>query len=85
MPTSTRRQAASRNQRYSEVSAGALSDDLAGAEAHHDDPEEDLDVQEYDEQETINDDDEADPNEGYLGWEEAQGSSCKSPGADNTG
>lgn len=84
MPTSTRRQAASRNQRYSEVSANALSDDLAGAEAHHDDPEEDLDAQEYDEQETINDE-EADQNEGYLGWEEAHGSSCKSHSADNIG
>lgn len=83
MPTSTRRQAASRNQRYSEVSAGALSDDLAGAEAHHDDPEEDSDAQEYNEQETINDE-EADHNEGYLGWEEGQGSSYKPPGADNT-
>lgn len=29
MPTSTRRQAASRSQRYSEVSAGALSEALA--------------------------------------------------------
>lgn len=29
MPTSTRRQAASRSQRYSEVSVGALSVDLA--------------------------------------------------------
>jgi hypothetical protein len=36
MPTSTRRQAASRSQRYSEVSVGALSIDLAEEDDHQD-------------------------------------------------
>jgi hypothetical protein len=36
MPTSTRRQAASRSQRYSEVSVGALSIDLAEQDDHQD-------------------------------------------------
>lgn len=46
MPPSTRRQAASRSQRYSEVSAGGLSDDLA---AHDEDVTQDeLDEQEVD-------------------------------------
>lgn len=55
MPTSTRRQAASRSQRYSEVSVGALSIDLA------EEGQQDLDEEEagrdFDDEVTIEDGD----------------------------
>jgi hypothetical protein len=55
MPTSTRRQAASRNQRYSEVSVGALSslhDEDAGQHEVHEDDEEEVD---FEDEATIDD------------------------------
>lgn len=53
MPTSTRRQAASRSQRYSEVSVGALSVDLA--EEIQQDVEEDEAGHDFDDEVTIDD------------------------------
>jgi hypothetical protein len=59
MPTSTRRQAASRGQRYSEVSVGALSIDLAEENDHqdvHEGGDEDEDVApDFDDEVTIED------------------------------
>jgi hypothetical protein len=52
MPTSTRRQAASRSQRYSEVSVGALSIDLAEDDDQHDVHEEEA-GRDFDDEETI--------------------------------
>ena len=61
MPTSTRRQAASRSQRYSEVSVGALSIDLAEDDDHqdvHEGREDDDDIApDYDDEVTIEDGD----------------------------
>jgi hypothetical protein len=52
MPTSTRRQAASRSQRYSEVSVGALSIDLAEDDDQQDGHEEEA-GRDFDDEETI--------------------------------
>jgi hypothetical protein len=65
MPTSTRRQAASRSQRYSEVSVGALSIDLAEGDDQQDGAEEGEEVdRDFDDDVTI-DDAEADLNEAF--------------------
>jgi hypothetical protein len=65
MPTSTRRQAASRSQRYSEVSIGALSIDLAEGDDQQDGAEEGEEVdRDFDDDVTI-DDAEADLNEAF--------------------
>lgn len=53
MPTSTRRQAASRSQRYSEVSVGALSVDLA--EEGQQDVDEEEAGPDFDDEVTIDD------------------------------
>lgn len=68
MPTSTRRQAASRSQRYSEVSVGALSIDLAEEDDHqglHGGQEDDQDIApDFDDEVTIEDGD-AEHNEDF--------------------
>jgi hypothetical protein len=63
MPTSTRRQAASRNQRYSEVSVGALSIDLAEDDDQQDGHEEEA-GRDFDDEETI-DNGEAELEDGF--------------------
>jgi hypothetical protein len=63
MPTSTRRQAASRSQRYSEVSVGALSIDLAEDDDQHDAHEEEA-GRDFDDEETI-DNGEAELEDGF--------------------
>jgi len=68
MPTSTRRQAASRSQRYSEVSVGALSIDLAEDDDRQDvnggeDEDEDI-ARDFDDEVTIEDGD-AEHNEDF--------------------
>lgn len=63
MPTSTRRQAASRNQRYSEVSVGALSIELAEEDDQQNDHGEEAD-RDFDDEVTI-DDAEAELNEAF--------------------
>lgn len=64
MPTSTRRQAASRSQRYSEVSVGALSLDLAEDDDQQDGPEEEEAARDFDDEVTI-EDGEAEHNEDF--------------------
>lgn len=63
MPTSTRRQAASRSQRYSEVSVGALSIELAEEDDQQDGHEGEA-SRDFDDEATI-DDGEAELNEAF--------------------
>jgi hypothetical protein len=65
MPTSTRRQAASRSQRYSEVSVGALSIDLAEGDDQQDGAEEGEEVDRDFDDDVTSDDAEADLNEAF--------------------
>lgn len=68
MPTSTRRQAASRSQRYSEVNVGALSIDLAEdgdhQQVHRGHEDDDEIAPEFDDEVTIEDGD-AEHNEDF--------------------